>query len=74
MIGNCHGTSLLAPSRKHERIAEGKRCLHGELLIDAARPLIDDCPGVTLREYYNLCLKREPYAASFKIRYPSDKT
>ncbi len=64
----------MAPSRKYERIAEGKRCLHGELLIDVPRPLIDDCPGGALKEYYNLYLKGEPYAASFKIRYPSDKT
>jgi len=51
-----------------------RRCLHGELLIDVPRPLIDDCPGGALKEYYNLYLKGEPYAASFKIRYPSDKT
>jgi len=35
---------------------------------------MDECPGGTLREYYNLYLKGEPYAASFKIRYPCDKT
>ncbi len=55
-------------------LRRGKRCLHGDLLTDVARPLMDECPGGTLREYYNLYLKGEPYAASFKIRYPCDKT